>query len=193
MTGRDPTLWRSELTLTDPSNEQDLNDLVDGCQVIGTDADPWADWHPRSVVSVCDALVAACHVDARERRREADDATLRLTDSRLRLDCYRRLLGKSERAVMLSEVSLADAAPHVVKTDPDRVRFDNAFGALNLVLTLRDDLSDLVARWTATVRNLELLVVAATTGADLADDRLRYVRRCVLVRTMHLPLVADDD
>ena len=140
MTDRDPSFWRFDLFLSE-SDQTDLDDLLDGCAVLGTDDDPWQSWHPDSVTRIADALASVCHNDARERRRTADDATMRLADSRLRLDCYTRLLGQASHACRLAEHSLSSSPPSSPVTDSERVRFDNGFAALDVVQSLRQTLS----------------------------------------------------
>ena len=58
MIDRDPSFWRGDLTLPDPTDQADLEALLDGCAVLGTDADPWQGWHPDSVTRTADALAS---------------------------------------------------------------------------------------------------------------------------------------
>lgn len=187
MTDRDPSFWRGDLFLSE-SDQTDLDDLLDGCAVLGTDDDPWQSWHPDSVTRIADALASVCHNDARERRRTADDATMRLTDSRLRLDCYSRLLGQASHAARLAEMALSSSPPSSPVTDSERVRFDNGFAALDVVQSLRQSLSDLVDRWTLTVDDLEERAPALKLQADQAETRTMHVRAAGRARAMHLAL-----
>lgn len=188
MTDRDPSFWRGDLTLPDPTDQADLEALLDGCAVLGTDDDPWQGWHPDSVTRTADALATVCHNDARERRRTANDATMRLADSRLRLDCYTRLLRQASHAARLAEVALSSAPPSQPVTDSERVRFDNGFAALDVVQSLRNNLSDLVVRWTLNVERLEELTPAFNLQADQAETRTMHVRAAGRARAMHLAL-----
>jgi hypothetical protein len=188
MIDRDPSFWRGDLTLPDPTDQADLEALLDGCAVLGTDDDPWQGWHPDSVTRTADALASVCHNDARERRRTAHDATMRLTESRLRLDCYKRLLRQSSHAALLAELALSSAPPSQPVTDSERVRFDNGFAALDVVQSLRNSLSDLVVRWTLQVERLEELTPAFDLQADQAETRTMHVRAAGRARAMHLAL-----
>ena len=191
MTDRDPSFWRGDLTLPDPTDQTDLDDLLDGCALLGTDLDPWQSWHPDSVTRIADALASVCHNDARERRRTADDATMRLADSRLRLDCYKRLLGHASHACRLSENALSSSPPSSPVTDSERVRFDNGFAALDVVQSLRQTLSDLVDRWTLHVERLEELTPTFNLQADQAETRTMHVRAAGRARAMHLALLGS--
>ena len=190
MTDRDPSFWRFDLFLSE-SDQTDLDDLLDGCAVLGTDLDPWQSWHPDSVTRIADALASVCHNDARERRRTADDATMRLADSRLRLDCYKRLLGQASHACRLAEYSLSSSPPSSPVTDSERVRFDNGFASLDVVQSLQNNLADLVRRWTLTVDDLEERAPALTLQADQAETRTMHVRAACRARAMHLALLGS--
>ena len=188
MTDRDPSFWRGDLTLPDPDQQHDLDGLLDGCAVLGTDDDPWQGWHPDAVTRIADVLASVCHNDARERRRNADNVTMRLADSRLRLDCYTRLLRQAAHAVLRSEIALAASPPSSPATDSERARFDNGFAVLDVVQSLRNNLSDLVDRWTLTVEHLEEHAPALKLQADQAEARTMHVRAAGRARAMHLAL-----
>jgi hypothetical protein len=188
MTDRDPSFWRDDLTLPDPGEQSDLDDLLDGCAVLGTDDDPWHTWHPDSVTRTADALASVCHNDARERRRTADDWTIRLADATLRLDCYKRLLGQASHATILCEIAVAASPPSQPVTASERTRFDNGSAALDVVQSLQHNLTDLVRRWTLTVESLEELTPALKLQADQAETRTMHVRAAGRARAMHLAL-----
>lgn len=190
MTDRDPSFWRFDLFLPE-SDQTDLDNLLDGCAVLGTDLDPWQSWHPDSVTRTADALAWVCHNDARERRRNADDATMRLADATLRLDCYTRLLRQSRHAELLVQKALSASPPSQPVTEAERTRFDNGFAALDVSLSVTNSLSDLVDRWTLTVENLEGLLPALKLQADQAEARTMHVRAAGRARAMHLALLGS--
>jgi len=191
MIDRDPSFWRGDLFLPGTSDQTDLDDLLDGCAVLGTDLDPWHTWHPDSVTRTADALAWVCHNDARERRRDANDGTMRLADATLRLDCYTRLLRQARHAELLIQVALSSAPPSHPVTDSERVRFDNVFAALDVSLSVTKSLSDLVDRWTLTVENLEGLLPLSKLRADQAEARTMHVRAAGRARAMHLALLGS--
>lgn len=185
--------WRNRIVLPDPDEESDLGDLIDGAANLGSNLDPWNDWHPDAVTRRCDDLAERCRADARERRRLADDARLRLADASLRLDCYRRLNSRAYLAERFLLDALAELVPTSPVTDSVRKSYDATFASADLVQSLHRELTDLVDRWSAIVVELELTAPRLSSDADLADQRTNAVRRIGVARALFLAVGSDDD